>query len=161
MSSPAFQVRAALVADHDALCTLFDQLDAVHRHARPDFFRSFDGPARTYEQVERWRAGPGSTVLVVENDAGVIGLAVLVSRPASGFAGAVPRLVVEVDNLVVRSDWRGRGVGRCLLEAALEWSRERGASHLEVAVHAFNRDAKRFYERFGFADSIHRLAMAA
>ena len=161
MSAPAFRVRGALLADHDALCALFDQLDAVHRDARPDFFRAFDGPARTCEQVEQWLVGPGSTVLVVEGDAGVIGLAVLVSRAASGFAGAVPRHVVEVDNLVVGHDWRGRGVGRCLLDAALEWSRERGASHLEVAVHAFNSDAKRFYERFGFADSIHRLAMAA
>lgn len=51
------------------------------------------------------------------------------------FAGAVPRNVIELDN------------------------REQGATHLEVAVHAFNRDAGRFYERFGFFPSLDRLAL--
>lgn len=161
MSAPAVRVREASIADHDSLCALFDELDAFHREARPDFFRVFDGPARSRDQIARWRDGPGSTVLVAEAGAGVIGLAVLLSRPPSGFAGAVPRRVVEVDNLVVCAEARGCGVGKRLLDASLEWSRRQGATHFEVAVHAFNRDARRFYERFGFVDSIHRLMMAA
>ena len=66
--------------DHAALCSLFDELDEFHRQARPDFFRPFDGPARTPGQIEQWLTGPGSTVLV--------GLAVLFMRPASTCAGA-------------------------------------------------------------------------
>jgi GNAT superfamily N-acetyltransferase len=61
---------------------------------------------------------------------------------------------------VVRRDRRRRRIGRQLLEGAVEWSRGQGASHLGVAVHAFNRDAQRFYEGFGFAPSINRLIMA-
>jgi GNAT superfamily N-acetyltransferase len=73
----------------------------------------------------------------------------------------VPRKVIELDNLVVRADRRGRCIGRHLLAAVVDWSRQCGASHIEVAVHAFNRDAKRFYENFGFAPSIDRLVLAA
>ena len=62
---------------------------------------------------------------------------------------------------MVRGDWRSRRVGPHLLDAVLDWSRTQGASHVEVAVHAFNRDARRFYERFGFAASIDRLVLAA
>ena len=161
MSALALMVREASIADHEALCALFDELDAFHVDARPDFFRAFDGPARSREQIARWLDGPGSMVLAAETDEGLVGLAVLLTRSPSPFAGAVTRKVVEVDNLVVRAASRRCGVGRRLLDASLEWSRRQGATHFEVAVHAFNRDARRFYERFGFADSIHRLVMAA
>ncbi len=153
-------VREASLDDYETLIGLFGELDEFHRQARPDFFRAFDGPARTREQIEQWLVAPSSTVLVAQSGQAVVGLAVLLTRPASPFAGAVPRHVVEVDNLVVRADQRGRRIGHRLLEAAREWSRRREATHLEVAVHAFNRQARRFYEEFGFAPSIDRLVFA-
>ena len=155
------RVRQASLRDYEELCSLFDALDELHRRARPDLFQPFPPPARTREQVAQWLAQPDSTVLVAQSDDGVVGLAVLLTRAPSGFAGAVPRKVVEVDNLVVRADQRGRRIGRRLLAAAVEWSRQRRATHVEVAVHDFNRDARRFYESFGFAASVDRLILAA
>ncbi|MDP1751995.1 MAG: GNAT family N-acetyltransferase [Reyranella sp.] len=154
-------VRPATLGDYAALVALFGELDDFHRLKRPDFFRPFEGPARSWAQVGQWLAGPGTTVLAAEGEAGVVGLAVLLARPPAAFAGAVPRKVIELDNLVVRADWRGREVGKCLLAAMMDWSREQGATHVEVAVHAFNRDVRRFYERFGFSASIERLVLAA
>jgi GNAT superfamily N-acetyltransferase len=161
MTAKPVHVRAATVGDYASLVTLFDELDEIHRRARPDFFQPFDGPARSYQQVEQWLVEPGSTVLVAERGADVIGLVLLLTRPARAFAGAVPRKVIEVDNLVVRADQRGGRVGRRLLVAAVTWARREGATHVEVAVHAFNRDARRFYENFGFAPSVDRLVLAA
>ena len=155
------RVRQASLRDYEEMCGLFDQLDALHRDSRPDMFQPFPPPARTREQVAHWLAQPDSTVLVAQSEEGVVGLAVLLTRTPSGFAGAVPRKVIELDNLVVRADQRGRRVGRRLLAAAVEWSRQRRATHVEVAVHDFNRDAKRFYENFGFSPSIDRLVLAA
>jgi len=155
------RVRLASLRDYEEMCSLFDELDGLHREARPEMFQPFPPPARTREQIAHWLAQPDSTVLVAQSDQGVVGLVVLLTRAPSGFAGAVPRKVVEVDNLVVRGDHRGRRVGRRLLAAAVEWARQRRATHVEVAVHDFNRDAKRFYESFGFAASIDRLVLAA
>jgi GNAT superfamily N-acetyltransferase len=157
----AIRVRQASLRDYEELCALFDQLDEIHRAARPDMFQPFPPPARTREQVAQWLAQADSTVLVAQSEDGVVGLAVLLTRVPSGFAGAVPRKVVELDNLVVRADQRGRKVGRRLLAAAVEWSRQRRATHVEVAVHDFNRDAKRFYESFGFSASVDRMILAA
>ena len=161
MTAKPVHVRTATLGDYDALVALFDELDEFHRQARPDFFQRFDGPARSCRQIEQWLSAPGSTVLVAERGADVIGLAVLLTRTPSSFAGAVPRKVVELDNLVVRADQRRWRAGRRLLEATVEWARRHGATHVEVAVHAFNRDARRFYENFGFAPSIDRLVLAA
>ncbi len=155
------RVRLASLRDYEEMCTLFDDLDEIHRQARPEMFQPFPPPARTREQIAGWLAQPDSTVLVAQSEEGVVGLVVLLTRAPSSFAGAVPRKVVEVDNLVVRTDQRGRRVGRRLLAAAVEWSRQRRATHVEVTVHDFNRDALRFYEGFGFAASVDRLILAA
>jgi GNAT superfamily N-acetyltransferase len=155
------RIRQATMGDYDSLVALFDELDEFHRQARPDVFRRFEGPARTRKQIERWLAGPGSTVLVAKSRQDVIGLAVLLTRPPPTFAGAVPHKVIELDNLVVRADRRSQRIGRQLLEATVAWTRGQGASHVAVAVHAFNRDARRFYENFGFLPSIDRLVLTA
>ncbi len=149
------------MADYDAMVALFDELDEFHRQTRPDFFRPFDGAARTRDQIAGWLVGPGSTVLVAEDDSEVVGLAVLLMRPSSSLVGTVPRQVIELDNLVVRCDRRGRSVGHRLLRAVTRWARGQGATQLEVVVHAFNRDARPFYESLGFTRSIDRLVLAA
>jgi GNAT superfamily N-acetyltransferase len=163
-------VRPARLEEHAGLCALFEELDAFHREGRPELFRAFAGPARSLDQIGRWLAGPGSTVLVAEEagdeEAGdlagdLVGLAVLLTRPPSAFAGAVPRKVIELDNLVVRADRRNCGIGERLLAETRRWARAEGATHIEVGVHVFNGEARRFYERFGFARSIDRLMMAA
>lgn len=153
-------IRPATLGDYRALCALFEELDEFHRQARPEFFRPFDGPARSWEQVGRWLAGPDSTVLVAE-DAEVIGLCLLLPRPQAPFAGAVPRKVVVIDNLVVRAGCRNRGIGEELVAASMGWARAQGASHVELGVHAVNRHALRFYERLGFSVSVNWMSRAA
>lgn len=157
----SIHVRQAALSDYRALCALFEELDAFHSRARPDFFRPFDGPARTWEQVGKWLAGPDSNVLVAEDEADVFGLVVLLPRPPAPFAGAVPRKVVVIDNLVVRADRRDRKTGEKLVMAAMEWARGQGASHVELGVHAVNRHALRFYERLGFSVSVNWMSRAA
>ncbi|MBX9946567.1 MAG: GNAT family N-acetyltransferase [Reyranella sp.] len=154
-------VRPARLDEHAALCGLFDELDAFHRATRPDLFRPFDGPARSREQVEKWLAGPDSTVLVAADGADLVGLALLLPRPAPTFAGAVPRKVVVLDNLVVRADRRDGGIGRQLVDAAMDWARDQGASHVELGVHAVNRHALRFYQRHGFSVSVNWMMRVA
>jgi GNAT superfamily N-acetyltransferase len=155
------RIRTANLRDYEAMCVLFDELDELHRRARPDMFRPFSPPARSREQVARWLADAGSAILVAEGAQGVVGLALLVTRPPSPFPGAVPRKVVEVDNLAVRADQRRQRIGRRLLAASVDWARQRGATHVEVAVHDFNQDAERFYRAFGFSRSVNRLMLAA
>jgi GNAT superfamily N-acetyltransferase len=52
-----------------------------------------------------------------------------------------------VEDLVVRPGSRSRGIGGGLLDAALEWARGRGATHLELDTGLARKEAQRFYER--------------
>lgn len=52
-----------------------------------------------------------------------------------------------VEDLAVDPRRRSRGLGKALLDAAKEWGRERGATHLELDSGIARGDAHRFYER--------------
>ena len=52
-----------------------------------------------------------------------------------------------VEDLAVHPDHRSAGHGKALLDAAKDWGRERGASHLELDSGEARSDAHRFYDR--------------
>lgn len=56
---------------------------------------------------------------------------------------------VLMNDLYVAEDWRGRGVGRALIEASAEVARERGAPYLEWATAPDNETAQRLYDATG------------
>ena len=136
----AIRVRLAGPRDLEELCELLDD----RAHAR--------------DQVLTWLETPGTTLLVAQSEIGVLAVAVLVTRLVP-LEGSGVHKVIEVDNLVVRADQRGRRIGRRLLAAAVEWSRQRRAVRVEAVVG--EGAAKRFYENFGFAIANDRLVLAA
>jgi GNAT superfamily N-acetyltransferase len=52
-----------------------------------------------------------------------------------------------VEDLAVDPEQRSAGLGKGLLDAAKEWARSRGASHLELDSAPARTDAHRFYDR--------------
>lgn len=52
-----------------------------------------------------------------------------------------------VEDLAVDPGQRSLGIGKALLDAAKDWARERGASHLELDSAETRADAHRFYKR--------------
>ena len=56
-----------------------------------------------------------------------------------------------LEDLFVRREARGRGVGRALVQRALERARERGCRRVELDTYEDNNGAIRLYESFGFS----------
>jgi GNAT superfamily N-acetyltransferase len=88
-------------------------------------------------------ASDDAAVLVAEEDGEPIGLCTAYLDLASVRFG--PRCWVE--DLVVDPEHRSRGAGKLLLDAAKDWARDRGATHLELDSGDARADAHRFYER--------------
>ena len=84
-----------------------------------------------------------STVLVAEAGAGrLVGLVTAYLDLNSIRFG--PRCWIE--DLAVDPSRRSAGIGRALMEAAMAWARERGATHLELDTGLAREEARRFYE---------------
>jgi RimJ/RimL family protein N-acetyltransferase len=60
--------------------------------------------------------------------------------------------------LMVAASHRRRGIGRALLEAAVDWARTAGVRKLELHVFPWNEPAILLYESFGFAREGYRHA---
>jgi [ribosomal protein S18]-alanine N-acetyltransferase len=57
---------------------------------------------------------------------------------------------VHINNVAVRPEARGRGVGRQLVEFAMRHGASRGATRVFLDVRSANQPARRLYERLGF-----------
>lgn len=86
---------------------------------------------------------PDSEVLVAELDGEVIGLCTVYRDIHSVRFGQR----AWVEDLSVAPGRRSLGVGKRLLDAAMDWARAQGASHLELDSSTTRVDAHRFYER--------------
>ena len=61
--------------------------------------------------------------------------------------------VCWLEDMVVRPDRRGAGVGTALLRHAIDWARRHGFGRITLLTDTTNNDAIRFYARAGFAES--------
>ncbi len=78
------------------------------------------------------------------------GLALLHFRPVVWEEGPVALL----DELYVKPDVRGQGMGAALLEAAFAVARARGSQWFELDTGEDDVDARRFYERHGLRNAL-------
>jgi ribosomal protein S18 acetylase RimI-like enzyme len=76
------------------------------------------------------------------------GLALLRFRPSVW----TPTLDAYLEELYFAPDRRGRGIGRALLQAAIDAARERGAAHIDLNTSEDDTAARALYERTGFTD---------
>jgi GNAT superfamily N-acetyltransferase len=60
-------------------------------------------------------------------------------------------VVAKLDDVSVKADRRGKGIGSALLEQLKEQLRKESVTRIDVAVHMENPQARRFYENLGFA----------
>ncbi len=102
--------------------------------------------AQAASRLARFAADPQAVVLVACTADRVRGLATVHAHQALNRDEAAVQLTL----LVVASDARGAGVGRCLVTAAQDWARQQGALRLVVATAVHRSGAHAFYERLGY-----------
>jgi len=56
----------------------------------------------------------------------------------------------EIDSIYVKPDFRGRHVGKTLMETSLGWIRENDVTAISISVSVGNEDVFGFYAGFGF-----------
>jgi ribosomal protein S18 acetylase RimI-like enzyme len=137
--SPANSIRVARADDAPALGRLRHAFNAEFGWETPD------------ADVIAARAAPlieSGEIVVLLAGAGPDGFAQLRFRP-SLHTGALDAYLEE---LYVAPERRGRGLGRALLEAAMDHARERGAAHIDLTTSEDDVAARALYESAGFTN---------
>ena len=98
-------------------------------------------------------AGHRGRLLVAEEDGRILGYAcVLTAVSSEAELDEVAYRYASIEDLVVASDHRRRGLGSRLLKACEDIARAEGARWLRISVLADNASAVRAYGKFGFKD---------
>ena len=64
-----------------------------------------------------------------------------------------------IDGCVVDEHHRFKGIGSLLMNAARDWTKERGLEKMQLSVWANNEVARAFYRKQGFEDLIKRMEL--
>jgi len=89
-----------------------------------------------------------SCILVAEADGAVVGFINFTTRKT--LLHSAPSALI--DELVVAGSFRSKGLGRELLNAAVEKCRQLGCCEVEVSTEFTNTGAREFYKRCGFQE---------
>lgn len=138
-TSPDNAVRQAEAADAEIIGRL------LH-----DFNTEFDdytpGPRALTERVRQ--LVPAGEPVVLLGGEPPVGLAVLRFRPALWTDG----LHCYLEELYVVPDRRGQGLGRALMEAAIDLARRKGATYMDLGTTEDDVAARALYESLGFSN---------
>jgi len=132
-------IRPARAEDVPLLLELFGEL-AEYEHLEHEL-------KATAEQLREalFGARPPAEALIAERDSQALGYALFFPTFSSFLASSG----VWLEDLFVRPDSRGEGVGKALLAAVAARVRERGGERLEWAALDWNELALGFYRRIG------------
>jgi GNAT superfamily N-acetyltransferase len=150
------KVREATRDDVPALVALFQELDRMQSD-----WRVFTPRPGFYDQVgEKYRdsiENPNAVVLVAEDDSEVVGMAYGEVHTPSRFSD---ERALELSGVVVRSGFRGRGVGRELVHEAARFAAGRGVEWVELKTFAPNQGAMVFWDSMGFTPRVVQLTQS-
>lgn len=130
----------AVAVDVPQLVALLDELFRIEQDFHPD-------PDKQRRGLEMLIADPERGVMMVARIAGnIVGMvsAQLVMSTAEGAYSA------WVEDMVIAPEWRAHGIGKRLLQSALDWARNRGATRAQLLVDLDNAPALGYYEHLGW-----------
>jgi GNAT superfamily N-acetyltransferase len=136
-------IAPACEADIPELIGLLALLFAIEQDFSPD-------PDKQRRGLAALLASPAGHIAIARDTTSrAIGMATaqLVISTAEGAPSA------WIEDVVVREDWRGKGLGRALLDAVLEWARSRGAVRAQLLADLDNAPALAFYDRVGWQET--------
>ncbi|HEY8430057.1 MAG TPA: GNAT family N-acetyltransferase [Sandaracinaceae bacterium] len=134
---PAVRIRAVEARDVEPLAALV-------REVLAEFGLEFGVGSATDEDVLRLPASyldHGGAFWIAEDELGLLGSCGIFPLDAATF---------ELRKMYVQRRGRGRGIGRRLLERAIEEARRRGATTIVLDTLHTMEAAIRLYERYGF-----------
>ena len=86
-------------------------------------------------------------VWLAYDDEGIAGMCVI----CYAISTSLGTLVAKLDDVSVKEDRRGKGVGTALMKELKEELRQHQVMRIDVAVHLDNPEARGFYEKLGFS----------
>lgn len=121
----------SVVAKHDPAFVSHRKAKSDHRRYLASYFTS-----------------KNKLILVAVDRASIVGFCTVRVDGMPGYFKHARRVVIE--SLYIDQKYRNRGLGKKLLNKAIEWARKQNTDFIEIETWASNQDARRLYQRTQF-----------
>lgn len=113
------------------------------------------------ESVRAYFEAEKSRVIVVEQSSvgGLLAYAVLNKEQVEERTIFKKKTMLYVNDIGVRTEFRGKGIGKFLFAYIVSYAKELKADTLELNVFTANKPAVRLYESFGLTDQNKRMVL--
>ncbi len=137
------RIEQATIEDLPHLTELLTELFTLEGDFVPDSTRQMRGLRMLLEQPSRGR------IFVLKQNGMILGMLNLLFTISTAEGGSV----IILEDLIIRADYRGHGLGSRLLDYALDYARKKDFKRITLLTDRLNAEAQRFYKRHGFFES--------
>ena len=138
-------LQLARSVDREQVENIAKEVHAMHVAWRPDIYEM---PEELYSE-ERFNRLIAERQLYVAKDRETVLGYVLIKMRSYDWPGVVRRKVMLVDELAVREEIRGRGIGTAMMDDVKVLARAFGCTDLQLGVYPQNDAAVTFYQKNG------------
>jgi GNAT superfamily N-acetyltransferase len=143
MSENEVMIEQARSADIPAMVGLLAALFSIEQDFKPDTERQIRGLAGVL-------ASPNACIMLARSAQGE---AIAMCSAQLVFSTAEGAHSAWIEDMVVHEAWRGRGIGRQVLQAVLAWASERGATRAQLLADLDNQPALDYYQHLGWQET--------
>ena len=151
--------RKAKSRDIPEIQRLYRQLDGNHVALLPEVFQAVEGDVRENDVIQKLIDRDDADYLVAELDGKVVGFVNVQRASHPNYPVFRPHEFALIENAVVDEPHRGKGVGKILFRAAIDWAIDHGLRHVQTTVWHANAGALKFYLDQGFRTMTMRIEL--
>jgi ribosomal protein S18 acetylase RimI-like enzyme len=150
--STQYLMKVSIHVSRDAalICRLNREVHNHHYESHPDVFKPYD--VDTFlPWYEEMLAKDTTLALVAFYKNEPVGYALLFIKKITYSPFVKDSFSsIHIDQMGVNESFRGKGIGKKLMEEVRNIAKERGVSRIQLSVWSDNAQARRFYENLGF-----------
>ena len=147
MNKENYSVRKAELKDLRKIIELYaeqDELSQARENLSSDLDQSY---LKAFERISQ---DPNQYLMVVEDPSEIIGTCQLTLMPSLTLRGA---LRLNIEGVRVAEKYRGQKIGEWMIDQAIQYGKNHGASLVQLTTNKQRLRAKNFYEKLGFVAS--------
>ncbi len=137
----AFSIDNATAEDIPALVGLLAELFSIEKDFQADTQKQVQG-------LQLLLNHPDTAIIKVARNQEGLAIGMVSAQLVTSTAQGTPSAWVE--DMVISQDYRACGIGKTLLQAALEWAKAKGASRAQLLVDIENQPALAYYSHLGW-----------
>ena len=131
------RIRRAKNGDYIELMKLYNDFVGSDRYSK-----------HNNDSFKKVMCNPKNFVFVAEDNGKLVGFATFSVRDVIRY----PKQIAELDELLVTSDYRQKGVGKQLMQHVEDKARELNCYRLFIESHYDHKTAHKFYETLGYTN---------